>query len=43
MAKTKEATLTFKEVVAILEEEIENYEREHPYEELDFHDPDESQ
>ena len=38
MAKPEEDTLTFKEIVAILEEEIDTYERENPYEELDFHD-----
>lgn len=38
MTKQKQETLTFEEIVAILEEEIEKYESEHPYEELEFND-----
>lgn len=38
MTKQKQETLTFEEIVEILEEEIEKYESEHPYEELRFDD-----
>ena len=39
MTKTKIGTLTFEEIIEILEEEIEEYERNNPYEELEFNDP----
>lgn len=38
MTQPYNGTLTFDDIVGILEEAIEDYEKEDPYEELDFND-----
>jgi hypothetical protein len=39
MTKLTVDTLTYEQVIEILEEEMEEYERDSPYKELDFNAP----